>query len=124
MMNQEQSNDHENCPRCIGTAACLFGFYQLLRENEELRATLEERPARIVHFVIDLHSLQAHAGETEWMVYEDGDLLMVVDTKVKDPSAHLVPMARMVVTSAELLGEIDRIARIIARRKEKDVAVC
>lgn len=123
-MNQEHNNIHADCPCGIGTAACLFGFYQLLREDEELRGKLEEYPTQVVHFVIDLHSLQAHSGEIEWVVYEEHDLLMVVDTKIKDPSAHLVPMARMAATSAELLGEIDRIERILAHRRKAGAARC
>lgn len=99
-------------------------FCMLLQEDEGLRVKLEKEPTKLVHFVVDLHSLQAHADDIEWTAYEENDLLMVVDTRVKDPSAHMAPMVRMVVTCSVLLGEIERIEGILAHRREKNLAIC
>jgi hypothetical protein len=89
---------------------CIVHFRNLLQEEPDLRAFLEAFPDRIVHFVLDLHSLEGDLNDIEWDYSQDERFLTVADTRVEDPWASLDPAIHMQVEYAELREHLGVIA--------------
>lgn len=98
------------CPKCLAFNVCIVHFRSLLQEEHELRSFLEAFPERVVHFVLDLHSLQGDLNDIEWDFTLDEAFVTVADTRVEDPWASLDPTIHMQALYSELRQHLGIIA--------------
>lgn len=97
------------CSRCLARNVCIIHFRLLLEEEPGLHAFLNAYPDRLVHFVLDLGSLQGDLDDIEWE-FSQSEELLVVDKQVGDPNGSLAPTIHMSATYKELRKHLGTIS--------------
>ncbi len=71
---------------------------------------MEAFPDRVIHFVLDFHSLQGDLNEIDWNFFEEENFLTVADVFHEDPWAILEPAIHMQAEYDEVRDHLGIIA--------------